>query len=60
MKLALITPKGVSFSNDDAFSNFYKSSLNAASASVLVPTKYMYWSGGCLGLLVIASLTPPE
>jgi len=60
MKLALITPKGVSFSNDDAFSNFYKSSLNAASASALVPTKYMYWSGGCLGLLVIASLTPPE
>lgn len=59
-RLALITPKGVNFSTDEAFADFFKSCLNVNSDSVLMPTKYMYWSGGGVGLLIVAALTPED
>ena len=59
MKLALITPKGIYFSVDSAVSSFFKSTLSANAHHPLAP-KYAYWSGGCLGLLIVAALTPPE
>lgn len=59
MKLALITPKGVFFSKNSAVSHFFKNNLDTDKHSPIAP-QYAYWSGGCLGLLIVASLTPSE
>ncbi|HTG00281.1 MAG TPA: radical SAM protein [Nitrospirota bacterium] len=59
MKLALITPKGVYFSNDPAIAEFFKSNLEANDHNSFAP-RYAYWTGGSLGLLIVAALTPQE
>ncbi len=59
MRLALITPKGVYFSNDPELSLFFESFETVTAENLLMP-RHEYWSGGGLGLLVVAALTPPE
>lgn len=59
MKLGLITPKSVFFSNDETISHFFRQNVKGAEANFLMPQR-AYWSGGSLGLLIVAALTPPK
>jgi radical SAM superfamily enzyme YgiQ (UPF0313 family) len=59
MKLALITPKSVFFSNDDRIARLFESNVKIAADSFLMPQRGS-WSGGSLGLLIVAALTPPD
>jgi radical SAM superfamily enzyme YgiQ (UPF0313 family) len=57
MKLALITPKGVYFSNDERIVGFFRDIAKNATENFLMPQRNL-WSGGSLGLLIVAALTP--
>jgi radical SAM superfamily enzyme YgiQ (UPF0313 family) len=59
MKLALITPRGVFFSNDTEMVSFFRTIVKVAKDNFLIPQRG-YWSGGSLGLLIVAALTPPD
>lgn len=59
MKLALVTPKGVFFGKDSELANFFREIFGDATNNMFIP-KYVYWSGGNLGLLIVAALTPSD
>ncbi len=57
-KLALISPRNVFLTNDSEPTSFFRTSFDPANDTILKPTKFIYWSGASLGLLIVAALTP--
>jgi len=57
MKLALITPKSSSLSGKAINTSMFKASRVSTEHNLVLP-RHEYWSGGCLGLMVVAALTP--
>jgi hypothetical protein len=59
LRIALIVPKGVLFGSGERTEAFFRKIIAETAADPLVP-RYSSWSGGSLGLLIVAALTPPE
>ncbi len=59
MRIALIVPKGVLFGSEKRTEAFFRKILSETASDPLVP-RYSSWSGGSLGLLIVAALTPPD
>jgi radical SAM superfamily enzyme YgiQ (UPF0313 family) len=59
MKLALITPKSADKRCHTADEGVFKTSQSDLAQNVVLP-RHEYWSGGGLGLLIVAALTPPD
>lgn len=59
MRLALISPKSVFFSCNSDLSNFFRNTFTG-SANGIMMSRYAYWTGGNLGLLILSALTPSE
>ncbi len=60
MKLALITPKSAFLRSDSGITNIFETSTRSSDGYTLMPLRYKHWSGGNLGLLIVAALTPPD